>query len=205
MKYINIIKRDYKNIIHPYNYSNYKFKTNNSVNFSDGDIQYAEQILERAKNQMIINNLINNIDIAIKIELSIFEFSLIYCLNNNCNIRFIKAIYDDKLSNILLNLNPKNHLKNTTFLKNIFDGIIDPSNVGFLTPVQLNPENWQHLIKKKEYKEWRASNISYSTAYKCYKCGESKCKVTQAQTRSADEPITTFIVCTICKNTFKFG
>ena len=53
--------------------------------------------------------------------------------------------------------------------------------------------------------EQREKNIVYSDAYKCFKCGESKCKITQAQTRSADEPMTTFVVCVVCHNTFKFG
>ena len=59
--------------------------------------------------------------------------------------------------------------------------------------------------KEKEYIEQREKNIVYSDAYKCFKCGESKCKITQAQTRSADEPMTTFVVCVVCHNTFKFG
>eukprot|EP01084_Bolivina_argentea_P100641 180634_1 len=39
--------------------------------------------------------------------------------------------------------------------------------------------------------------------YKCYKCGQRKCKYSQAQTRSADEPMTTFVTCLVCGNRWK--
>ena len=44
--------------------------------------------------------------------------------------------------------------------------------------------------------------MSYTDLYKCYKCKERKCKVIQLQTRSADEPMTNFITCLVCFNTF---
>jgi transcription elongation factor S-II len=43
-----------------------------------------------------------------------------------------------------------------------------------------------------------------STQLKCHKCGERKVSYTQAQTRSADEPMTTFCECTVCGNKWKF-
>lgn len=43
-----------------------------------------------------------------------------------------------------------------------------------------------------------------STQLKCFKCGERKVSYTQAQTRSADEPMTTFCECTVCGNKWKF-
>ena len=99
----------------------------------------------------------------------------------------------------------KSCIKNKTFKKNILNGTINPSYVAFLSPSQIHPQNWDKILKKKEYIEQRENNIIYSDAYKCYKCGESKCKITQIQTRSADEPMTTFVVCIVCHNTFKFG
>jgi transcription elongation factor S-II len=44
---------------------------------------------------------------------------------------------------------------------------------------------------------------SISDALKCAKCGNNQVAYTQAQTRSADEPMTTFCVCTICDNRWK--
>lgn len=40
--------------------------------------------------------------------------------------------------------------------------------------------------------------------FKCGKCGKRKCKYFQMQTRSADEPMTTFVTCVHCGNKWKF-
>jgi DNA-directed RNA polymerase subunit M/transcription elongation factor TFIIS len=192
-------------LLSPYHYSKYDFITENKVDIKDAFIQYAEQVVNRAENQLLINKFINDIEKSIKIELSIFEYSLLYCINNNIEQTFLKSIYDDKILNILENLDPKSKLKNKTLLSNILYDHIDSSHVGFLSPNQIDPEKWVDIIKKKEYREWRENNISYSDAYKCSKCGQRKSKVSLAQTRSADEPMTIFVSCLVCYNTFKFS
>ena len=189
----------------PYNYSEYNFITENSIDIKDDYIYSAEKILDRATNQIKLNNILNNIDISLKIELSIFEFTLIYCLNNNLNDIFIKSVYDDKLNNIISNIIDTQNINNKTLKKDLLSNKINPSYIAFMSPAQLHPDKWLYWVKKKEYKELRENSIVYSDAYKCFKCGERKTKVTQAQTRSADEPMTTFVTCLICYNTFKFG
>jgi transcription elongation factor S-II len=193
-----------KEHVSPFNYTNYEFITDNKVDIKDNVIQYAESILERVQNQLKINSYVNNINIAYKIETSVFEFSLIYCLNNNLSNNFLKSVYDDKINNIIENLNINSKLNNKTLLDYILNDKINPSYIAFLSPSQLDPEKWTFLIKKKEYREWRENNISYSDTYKCGRCGERKCKVSQYQTRGADEPMTVFVTCLICYNSFKF-
>lgn len=192
------------NYTSPFNYSKYNFIIDNSIDLKDSWIQYAESCINRAKNQIILSNLLNNIDIALKIELSIFEYALNYC-NNKYDKQFIKPVYDDKFNFILANLDEcKKGILNKDFKNKILTNKINPNFVAFLSPAQIHPEKWSYVIKKKEYIEQRENNIAYSDAYKCKKCGESKSKITQAQTRSADEPMTTFVVCLVCHNTFKF-
>jgi transcription elongation factor S-II len=194
-----------KEYIGPFSHTKYNFIIDNSVDIKDSWIQFAELCIDRAKNQIILSNLLTNIDIAVKIESSIFEYSLNYCQNNTFNKNYIKPTYHDKFLNILSNLDEnKNGIQNKTFKKNLLEGKINPNYVAFLSPAQIHPEKWSHVLKKKEYIEQRENNISYSDAYKCFKCGESKSKITQAQTRSADEPMTTFVVCLVCHNTFRF-
>ena len=43
-----------------------------------------------------------------------------------------------------------------------------------------------------------------TTAFKCGKCGQRACTFYQLQTRSADEPMTTFVTCLTCNNRWKF-
>jgi DNA-directed RNA polymerase subunit M/transcription elongation factor TFIIS len=196
-----LIKK-YNNIKSPFHYSNYNFITINSIDIKDTYIQQAENILERAKNHFKINNVIHDFDLAIKIELSVFEYALIYCLNNHYDIKFLKPIYDDKIYNIILNLEPNNYLNNTTFIDNLLNKKINPQDVAFMSPSQIHPQNWEKWIKKKEYRELRENNIEYTDAYQCSKCKEKKCKVRQIQTRSADEGATIFITCMNCRYTY---
>ncbi|CAK7267265.1 transcription elongation factor TFIIS [Sporothrix epigloea] len=46
---------------------------------------------------------------------------------------------------------------------------------------------------------------SISDALTCSKCKQKKVSYTQAQTRSADEPMTTFCECTVCGHRWKFS
>ena len=39
--------------------------------------------------------------------------------------------------------------------------------------------------------------------FKCGKCKQRRCTYYQMQTRSADEPMTTFVCCTVCGNRWK--
>ena len=192
------------NLVSPFNYTNYNFVTENSADISDLWIQYAEENIDRAKNQLQLNKLIGNIDLALKIELSIFEYTLIYCQNNKFDKRFIISVYQDKFNYIISNLKNIPGINNLTLKPNLLNGKINPNYLAFLSPQQIHPEKWDYCIKKKENIEQRENSISYSDAYKCHKCGESKSRVRQSQTRCADEPMTTFVTCLVCHNTFKF-
>lgn len=44
----------------------------------------------------------------------------------------------------------------------------------------------------------------YEGIFKCKKCGSKKTTYYQLQTRSADEPMTTYVTCTNCDNHWKF-
>ena len=45
--------------------------------------------------------------------------------------------------------------------------------------------------------------IFTTTQFTCSKCKNNECKTYSLQTRSADEPMTTFVTCTMCGNRWK--
>ncbi len=188
----------------PYNHSKYQFITETSEDIKDSWIHYAENEIPRAEYQLKLIDIIKDVDIGIKIELSIFEYALIYCQNNKYSVNFVKPVYEDKFNSIITNIVETPGIDNKTFKNFILDKKINPSYVAFLSPAQIHPQKWNTIIKKKEYMEERENNMAFSDQYRCRKCGESKCKITQAQTRSADEPMTTFVFCLVCHNTMKF-
>ena len=55
------------------------------------------------------------------------------------------------------------------------------------------------LEKEMAYKQG-----ARTTEFQCGKCKKRDVSYTQAQTRSADEPMTTFCACNICGNRWKF-
>lgn len=59
--------------------------------------------------------------------------------------------------------------------------------------------------KKKDLQreQAKAKEEDYNGMFKCRKCGKNKVTYTQAQTRSADEPMTTFFCCINCGNRWK--
>ena len=79
----------------------------------------------------------------------------------------------------------------------------------------MSPEDLKSDEKKEEEEKLAKENMdkamvpqeikSISDALRCGKCGQKKVSYTQAQTRSADEPMTTFCTCTNCGNRWKFS
>ena len=66
------------------------------------------------------------------------------------------------------------------------------------TDIALMKENMNKAMVAQEEK-------SVSAQLKCGKCGMRKVSYTQAQTRAADEPMTTFCECMNCGNRWKFS
>lgn len=183
----------------PYSSKNYDFICENSINLNEDYIRYGEHNLNRSDNIIKLYNILNDIDKAIKIELSFFENSLIYCTNLDIGYEYITPVYNDKI-NTLFTAFDKSKIFKTKIIKEI-----NPTYIGFLTYEKYFSEKWDSTIKKKEEKEEHENDIEYSDAYKCYKCGESKCKIAMKQIRGADEPMTTFVKCLVCGNAFKIG
>ena len=131
---------------------------------------------------------------SIKNLLLPFLIVFIFFQNNDLNgsIKIKYKIGDEIITNTDIN-NEKNYL---VFLrpelKNLSnDEILKISQNSLI----------REIIKKKEYIIDKEKNVATTDQYTCKKCGESKCSVSQLQTRGADEPITTFITCCVCYDT----
>jgi transcription elongation factor S-II len=112
-----------------------------------------------------------------------------------------KKNYLKVYSNIKIN-------KNADFvLGKIKYGLWEPDQIISMTPQVLYPDIWEELIIKNARKmELLAKgNKSEGTdIFKCGKCHKRNCTYFQMQTRSSDEPMTTFVTCLECSNRWKF-
>lgn len=151
----------------------------------------SDKIKETLKN---IDKYIKNKNLSKLVEDSISRFAKEYAETNDV-LSLFESIYDTKLDEII-NVLSKNNIVKTE---------CDAKNIGFLSPEELNPENYEKIVKKKEIEEFKKNDIKSSSVFKCSKCKKSKCSVTQKQTRAGDEPATTFVTCLECGHNFSFN
>lgn len=165
--------------------------------------QFRKNVVEN------INNYVKNNKKSINIEKSIFNFTIKDATQKKIvkkwdNTNFT-MIYCNKLKTILANFITKNK-DESEFLKNIKSGIIKSKNVAFITHHQMRPDIWNDLIKIKMERDKHKYEIDKRLAtseFKCRKCNQRECSYYQLQTRSADEPMTTFVTCLNCGNNWK--
>ncbi len=85
-------------------------------------------------------------------------------------------------------------------------GEIEARVLGTMTHQEMHPELWRPLIDAKVARDKSQYEIDLEAAsdeFKCFKCKKRKCTYYELQTRSADEPMTTFVSCLSCGNHWK--
>jgi DNA-directed RNA polymerase subunit M/transcription elongation factor TFIIS len=101
----------------------------------------------------------------------------------------------------LINLNPKQYVGNGRLLDRLKDGEFPAHQVPFMSAREMYPEHWQQLADeqlKRETTMLDGNPEEGSDMFKCKKCGKSRTRYWEMQTRSADEPMTIFIRCLNC-------
>ncbi|MBE7182542.1 MAG: transcription elongation factor S-II [Terriglobus roseus] len=117
------------------------------------------------------------------------------------------AAYKDKIRSLYQNLKNKS---NPGLRKGVLSGSISPERFVTMSHEELmSPERRaedEKLMKENMDKAMVAQEEkSISQSLQCGKCGQKKVSYSQAQTRSADEPMTTFCECLNCGRRWKFS
>ena len=158
----------------------------------------------RANIRNKLNILINDEKYSKNLEIGIYN----YALKEATNLKVVKKwdnpfyiqLYLDRLRSIHTNL------QNPVFLQRIQEDDIKPQIVAFMTHQEMNPEKWDPLIKIKIIRDKLKfdTKVEASTdTFKCRKCHGKNCTYYALQTRSSDEPMTTFVSCIDCGNRWK--
>lgn len=99
--------------------------------------------------------------------------------------------------------------KNPDFRRKVLFGHVTPERILELTPEEMaSTERQMENVKIKEKAlfdcERGGPPKATTDQFKCGRCQKRKCTYYQLQTRSADEPMTTFVTCVNCDNHWKF-
>ena len=116
--------------------------------------------------------------------------------------------YLNRVLEIMHNLKDE---KNDSFRNNIINGSINPKDLCTMDAINMLDKNKQEEIEKEKKQkveeissDWQEKHGDVTEGvYKCRRCGGKKTVQREQQTRSADEPMTIFITCVNCKNTWK--
>ncbi|KAF9496885.1 transcription elongation factor [Pleurotus eryngii] len=115
--------------------------------------------------------------------------------------------YKAKIRTLFVNLKDKN---NPSLRGNVVSGELPVERFTKMTSQEMASEERKAADSKIREDNLFASlgageQQAETDAFQCGRCKQRKCRYRQAQTRSADEPMTTFVTCTVCNNRWKFS
>lgn len=114
--------------------------------------------------------------------------------------------YKNRIKSRVMNLRDK---RNSALKMMIIEGEISPDRFAKMSADEMACDELKTERKKitaEAIKEHQLATTGGTTTgqFKCNRCGKKKTSYNQVQTRSADEPMTTFVYCHECGNRWKF-
>lgn len=138
------------------------------------------------------------------IETGIYNYAILKAKKGNIvrkwENKYFVELYVNRFRSIWINL------KNENVKNKIMNDEINIRDLSLMRHQEICPEKWKQLIDAKIKRDKNMTSVNLSAAtdeFKCYKCKKRKCTYYQLQTRSADEPMTTFVTCLVCGNRWK--
>lgn len=99
--------------------------------------------------------------------------------------------------------------KNPTLRTNYLNGVIAATRLAKMAPEDMASDEMKKLREKfikEAIDDAQLATVqgTKTDMLKCGKCKQKNCTYSQLQTRSSDEPMTTFVLCNECGNRWKF-
>ncbi len=151
-----------------------------------------------------LNKILLNENMSVNLEKGIYNYSVEHATKLNVvkkwDNHYFVNIYLARVRTIYINL------KNTSVRNMIQNKLVKAHSLAYMTHQQLRPDKWDALIQEKKIRDdnkYEPKLEASTDNFKCWKCKSKKCTYYQLQTRSADEPMTTFVNCLDCGNRWK--
>ncbi|KFV00067.1 Transcription elongation factor A protein 2, partial [Tauraco erythrolophus] len=139
------------------------------------------------------------------------DFLWVGCRLLDCRVRIYQDVkntdmkYKNRVRSRISNLKDS---KNPELKKNVLCGAITPEQIAVMTSEEMASNELKEIRKamtKEAIREHQMAKTggTQTDLFTCGKCKKKNCTYTQVQTRSSDEPMTTFVVCNECGNRWK--
>jgi DNA-directed RNA polymerase subunit M/transcription elongation factor TFIIS len=176
----------------------------------------------RTNVKLILSDILEKSTYGNNLEKGIYNFTLLESDKRNIvkkwNNHYFTQIYVSKYRSIY------NNLKNDKVKELITKKMIKPHKLAFMTHQEMLPEKWSKLIEDiriKNNNKYTPKLEASTSDFECIKCMDierkkakqekreidhnafNQCTYYQLQTRSADEPMTTFVTCIKCNARWK--
>lgn len=102
---------------------------------------------------------------------------------------------------IYTNLKSDSYVGNKRLMERLLEKEFKPYELSVMKSEYMFPEHWKPLIDEKNKRDRLLYEINKEMAtdmYQCSRCKKRECSYYQLQTRSADEPMTSFVTCLNC-------
>lgn len=151
-------------------------------------------------------------EVVIELERGVFNACLAYADDHGVPREWselsFRTLYDAKARSAVVNVDKSS---NADLRASLDAGDCEPRVVPFMPPEARMPKLWKAIEERAAIRaqliasgDALAGVVSWSERYKCSKCKQRKCKYTEVQLRSADEPMAILVKC-FCGNRWRAG
>ncbi|CAI2342022.1 unnamed protein product [Caenorhabditis sp. 36 PRJEB53466] len=161
----------------------------------DTRLKSAQLLLSALRHGEMPQGTLDTEELAVQIE------EKLYTVHRDTNRNYSAAVRSR-----VFNLRDK---KNPALRENVLTGVVRAEKFATMTSEEMASPEIREMRDKFTKEAIMEHQMSVQTGtpsdmFKCGKCGKKNCTYTQLQTRSSDEPMTTFVFCLECGNRWKF-
>lgn len=173
--------------------------------------QLFQKLLEKfIPMEILQSEYIQSLNLSKNIEKGIYNAMIEKAIQKNLIRRWsnpkLLEIYLARVKSLYTNLNPESDVANHRLIERVAQGYVYPHELAFMTPQELFPEKWSETLEEKRKRDKMKFEFNegiVTDEFKCSRCKQHRCTYYQLQTRSADEPMTTFVTCVNCGHRWK--
>jgi len=146
-------------------------------------------------------------DLSTDLETQVLNSIVSFCRYNGIDVDWNNHVFWNSYRSKCISVYENIRSKGENWANRIVSGEIDCKTFVDMPAHEICPSRWKDALEKiiETEKKLYSKNTAASIYLHCSRCKKkSRCDYYQLQTRSADEPMTTFVTCLECDKKWKF-